>query len=1455
MNDYLSIDLSEGFKFEWNGHKIVIDRRLGEGLTSDVYRAQYDGNAIVIKALKEASSDTVQEFFMSEGRNITSVSNQWRRQYPDKAQIVPEFFGGDQKSVPPFLLMEFIPGTEIKNVVGEQGPLSEPKALALAAQMACMFDVLHNGLNRSYSDIKYENFWMVENEEYPDLPDLKVTDWNVMHEKTPESVSRDLFYSSLYIYAMLTGVMPQFSMGRLSSSLEQAERFTQLTIGMQVFLRKALHNNIERRYASIEDWAAAINDLFEVWQQSPAQLNYSANKAVTEGAELKESGDLKLAGEKFRRALMLLEISGQKGKGKNEVAWQALWDRNQKELEAASHFQQGITFLKSTNFTQAMEVFGEGADFTPVGGEDLRRWYWLASAAYEMGKDQFRILRQRGIEGVDALLNHEYEKAFSVLNDACSEFDDQLPVGLAALRDESRIYLLDYLAKKAHTEERFDEVLELYREARKLGRGLPDEPETAWAEDVGDLESLVQRTSDEAQSIGEARKQIDLAQWALNKQDWEKAALHFRNAAMAAPDERFTSHEWAEAISQQFQEGSLEVGMQLAEGALGLAGVKGAVSKLYSMGHSLRMIDSLGRRGELKLMANRLLEYQTSYQGNKLALGKIFEKVLRTVYRISQGQERLDVVEQIVGVAQLLDPEFAADLETEGKAFRARLKARRRDVFSELFIQALKELTENTHDSVLKAKATIANLKRYIPQTDEHFQKIVQLEQDVDARVTEFTNRIERQQKIHDQQLDQLKQQLHVIKSAVEHRNQKIASFDPSLPENALVFIEGARANARSWMEVLLKAYTWKQLVHDDPEPDHWIEKALNQLKLLKEFGWLEVEKHAREALSAFRDKLEIARERYSKGNLAEALAQIKELEHITDENTEYARLLSYFDDTQEFMTWSGNLAEEGVKRISSQEGLHDIWGRINAKLQKWTDIKLAPVYWQNSGLGTLFEMMVNQANDRLANLPSPEDKDFVQFMTGLLYAGQAQGLVNRNRADDTEEKEAAPAVSINQVVLGVRDFVWRKKKPESTKHLELLSRFPFAHSLEDISRVNTACKLEEDRRSQIRRIVTAGSATLIVVAATVLSIIFKEPIMGVINPSPTPTITLTPSPTSTLTPTPTHTPITPTLTPIPTSEYRIKGVDISLFPEMGSVHLEELYIIDDENALLPENANWKVFPPNENNLILHRGYKQSFRYYNKPIPPEADFKVIWTMDILLDPGLYQLYVSDPAYHSFSNDGYVLEYKMFVDNEPTPLPVLAGSGGIIQGYDRDEAKEWFVEDTWTGVGMYHIDAPALVRVELDLSGFSGALYRREVGIDAIALVKLRQPDPELHVPAKEPSLAEADILYWIDDRDYIERNPLDGWVEVPNDPTDWDTSTTIGLTGVDTFAVLDLGIDLMPGEYNFWAWVPASAGAPLTYTVLINDEPYATAYSISPIDEGIRNRPVEFGAILIEKAA
>lgn len=1453
MNDYLSIDLLEGFEFEWNGHKILVGRRLGEGLTSDVYRAQYDGADIVIKALKEASSDTVQEFFMSEGRNIISVSNQWKRQYPDRAQIVPEFLGGDQKSAPPFLLMEFIPGTEIKNVVGEQAPLPESKALALAAQMACMFDVLHNGLNRSYSDIKYENFWIVENEEDPDLPNLKVTDWNVLQEKTQESVGRDLFYSSLYIYAMLTGVMPQFSMGRLTSSLEQAERFAELTIGMQVFLRKALHNNMERRYATIEEWSAAINNLFEIWQQSPAQLNYSANKAVTDGTEFKDAGDLKQAGEKFRRAQLLLEISGQKGKGKNEAAWQALWDRNQKELEAASHYQQGITFLKSTNFTQAMEVFGEGADFSPAGGEDLRRWYWLASAAYEMGKEQFRILRQRAIEGVEALLNHEYEKAYSILNDACSEFEKSAPLGLRALRDESRIYLLDYLAKKAHAEERYDEVLELYREARKLGRDLPDEPDTAWAEDVGDLETLVQRTSDEARSIGEARKQIDLAQWALGQQDWEKAALHFRNAAMAAPDERFTSQEWAVAISQQFQEGNLEVGMQLAEGALGLAGVKGVVSNLYSMGHSLRMIDSLGRRGELETMVTRLNEYQISYQGNELALGKIFEQVLRTVYRIAQGQERLDVVEQIVGVAQLLDPKIAADIEEEGRDFRGRLSRRRRDIFDELFLQALKELAKNTFDSVQAAKLTISNMERYIPDSDEQYPKIVQLKQDADARLSYFTARIEEQQQINDQQLGQLKQRLSAIKSEIEQRDKKVASFDPSLPENALIFIEGARANARSWMEVLLKAYTWKHLVNDANEPDRWIEEAINQLELLKEFGWLEVEKHAQEALSTYREELEIAKNNYLGGNLAEAQAQIKSLEHVSDESTEYARLSSYFDHTQEFMAWSGSLAEEGVKRVSNQESIHDIWKRINAKLQKWSEIKIAPVYWQQSGLATLFDSMVKQANDRLAALPSPEDKHFVQYLTGLLYAGQAKGLVERNKEGTIDEKDATPKITVNQAVLAIRRFVRRRKKPEIPKYLELLSRFPFVPSLEDISRINTACMVEEKRRAQIRSIVAASSAILIVLVATILGIVYKEPIIGIINPSATPTLTMTPSLTPSLTSTLTHTPITPTLTPIPTSKFRIEGVDLSLYPEMDSVHLEELYIIDDEDALIPEDDNWKIFPADEDDLILYRGYNHSFRYYDNPIPPETNFKLIWPMDINLDPGLYQLYVSDPAYHSFSNDEYVLKYKIFVDGDPTPLPILAGPGWMIQSYDRDETKKLFVEDTWTGVGMVFLDESAKVRVELDLSGFNGALYRRQVGIDAVALVKLRQPNPKLHVPVKEPDLSDADILYWIDDQDYLERIPPAGWVEITDDPTDWDTSSTIELTGEDTFALLDLGIDLMPGEYNFLAWIPYNANAPLTYTILINDVPYATDYPINPVEEGIRNRPVEFGTIVIEK--
>ena len=106
--------------------------------------------------------------------------------------------------------------------------LGEEKAYWIGLQIGKLLTLLHEKTGRCYSDIKLDNFWMMENPDEPHKPLLKITDWSILADLDEEGVQRDLFFASLIMNHTLTGTMPEYARNQLSTSLEDASKFTQL---------------------------------------------------------------------------------------------------------------------------------------------------------------------------------------------------------------------------------------------------------------------------------------------------------------------------------------------------------------------------------------------------------------------------------------------------------------------------------------------------------------------------------------------------------------------------------------------------------------------------------------------------------------------------------------------------------------------------------------------------------------------------------------------------------------------------------------------------------------------------------------------------------------------------------------------------------------------------------------------------------------------------------------------------------------------------------------------------------------------------------------------------------------------------------------------------------------------------------------------------------------------------
>lgn len=1446
----VNLNLNEGGRLEWSGRVIEIGKRIGEGLTSDVYRATLDGEQIVVKALKEASSDVVKNFFMSEAPNVQNFVKHWNSLYPESLAITPKYHGGDANTNPPFLLFEFIAGREISQQVAEHGPLSEERAFSLGNQMGQMFVVLHEAQKKTYADIKYENFWIVETDN-PASPQLKVTDWNVLRDIDEKGVANDLFYASLYLYAMLTGVMPRFSMGQLSDSVNQASAFSTLTVGTQMFLRRALQHNLARRYQTAKEWQLAIQELDGYWKRPPAFLNLEANKLKTQGKALKEKGDLREAGVQFQRAVILLEISSKKGKG-DEKIWEPVWKETQEELQRASQLQTGKTFFDGTNYEGAVKVFDEGADISPTDAEALRRWYWLAHAAYEAGRDRFLPVKDRSVDGLEALLNGSYEKAEGLLSDVCSEFGNTPPSGLKALWAESRIYSLDLQAIKARREGRYSEAKEIYQAARDLRRELPSKPPTNWVESVGDLNDLVQRINEEDRTIGEARVQLERAQAALEKQDWNAAGQHFRSASMAAPDQDFPGVAWAQAVEHYFRRGELTTAMQLAEGALGLAGAKGKVSTYYLMGHSLNLMRSLAGRGEFENMVTRLKNYQAQYQGdNEIALGAAFRGKIEEIHKIAQSQESIDVVTAIIDVARLVDAEWASEVEHEGQQFQSGMADRRQTMIDELYSRSLDAYTQNTLEAVTKAHNIAVHLRSLVPAEHPRSESINRLVADTKTALEVLEARTQKQTAANDKEIVQIKQEMAFLGKEIKGRSVALKkSATTALGEPATAEeLTGVALNISDYVRMLSLAYQWQNLEPTTQDSIAAIDNILAELSRYGEHGWRTIYQTAEKKLHDLKIQNENARKEFEAGNLEEALALMTALNHITGPDTEFLQLARKLGQADSMLKWADGLkalAPVEVDEFSNPPNA--TWEKYTHMLGGWLEAGFPKVYWVESKLRETLESLREHYFKVLQKENNPTGSGFLGAVVAIIYVQRALRLVRQGLG---EKISINSKIELKNVLQAAYAYLASKKGRRWKRLLAKIDEFPAKAAMPaDLGEFNIGLIAKQAQRRKIKRWAWIGISGLTLLTCLIVLAVNWKAVVDVFVPATathTPTATEAP-PSATPEPTPEPTEVF-TPTPFPISQYLVSDEVLEALPALP-FGLSNVHILDDTDAVfIPEDSTlWKEYPSVGRPQDPAAGMNGAFVFVDQPVTADAPHSVTWVMDVPLQPGIYELFAMDPGYRSVSNNPVTgaLNYSVYANG--VLLEPLVGQSVVQQ-----QAENVLNQDRWASLGIYYLATPAEVMVQLNLVGFEGAAGAREAGIDAIAIAKLRQPDADFHNQIAHPTLQESVVLHWIDDVEYAVRTPDEGWVSVPNAVDNWDGASGIQVQpGQPAEITLDLGHPLLPGSYQIWTWLPTNSEVALQYILLLDGVAQAPV-RVDPVAEGRLGTFLPLANLMIDK--
>lgn len=246
--------------------KYELLEHIGEGGCSVVYLAwdKHIERYVAIKAQKEQEKDKSEEILRNEMENLKALSH-------PMLPTVYDFFREDRW----YLVMEYIDGESLYNIINREGLISEKLSCELAEQLLGLLSYLHGHKPAIiYRDLKPENIIVCTNGR------LKVVDFGTafcseydygsnrmeklagtMGYAAPEQLlmgslghvgdeRSDIYNFGATLYHMLTGRVPPV---QTSGSLSVRKVNPSLTQGIERIVRKCTATDPAMRYQSAED--------------------------------------------------------------------------------------------------------------------------------------------------------------------------------------------------------------------------------------------------------------------------------------------------------------------------------------------------------------------------------------------------------------------------------------------------------------------------------------------------------------------------------------------------------------------------------------------------------------------------------------------------------------------------------------------------------------------------------------------------------------------------------------------------------------------------------------------------------------------------------------------------------------------------------------------------------------------------------------------------------------------------------------------------------------------------------------------------------------------------------------------------------------------------------------------------------------------------------------------------
>jgi len=292
MDTLVGISLQDG--------KYTLDQELGRGGFGITYKATHQllGQTVVIKALNPAlhhhrDFKNFKHKFQDEARRLAVCF------HPNIVRVVDFFLEAGL----PYMVMDYIPGQTLQDLVGPDSPLPEMIAIHYIHQIGAALKVVHQR-NLLHRDIKPQNIILREGTDQ-----VVLIDFGIAREFTPDAVqthtnlispgyapieqylsqerrtpATDVYGLAATLYALLTAQVPVASILRERQPLPEPRSLRpELSAAVNQAVLRGMAIEASQRPATVSEWLALL-PLPQPLQPLPASPTRAATLAASPAA-------------------------------------------------------------------------------------------------------------------------------------------------------------------------------------------------------------------------------------------------------------------------------------------------------------------------------------------------------------------------------------------------------------------------------------------------------------------------------------------------------------------------------------------------------------------------------------------------------------------------------------------------------------------------------------------------------------------------------------------------------------------------------------------------------------------------------------------------------------------------------------------------------------------------------------------------------------------------------------------------------------------------------------------------------------------------------------------------------------------------------------------------------------------------------------------------------------------